>query len=601
MSIAYNKRTHKNGELRKQHVGTEVRLVGWAQNYRDLGGMAFIDIRDHSGISQVKFNPQTDPESHKLAGTIRREDVIAVEGVVAERGENVNPKLPTGEVEVEGKALNILSKSDTPPFEVSDELDVSEDARLRYRVLDLRRPRMQNVLRLRHRLAKAVRDYFDEQGFIEIETPVLGKSTPEGARDYLVPSRVYPGRFFALPQSPQIYKQLFMIAGFDRYCQIVRCFRDEDLRADRQPEFTQIDLEMAFVQVDDVLELVEGAVKAMFKAGIGVDIPTPFPRMSYKEAMDRFGIDRPDLRFGLEIQDVTEIARQADFKIFSEAIAAGGCVKCIVVEGGAEMTRKVTDGLTEELKGIGAGGLPLTKVIKSESGEPEFSTGVAKFLQPLCVQLLKATGAKVGDAIFFMPGSYGDVCKYLHHTRTRLAEILDLIPEGQWNLLWVVDFPAFEWDETEKRYYSLHHPFTAPRDEDIPLLDTDPSKVIAKAYDLTLNGIEMAGGSIRIHQREVQSKVFGLLGISEAEAHEKFEYLLDALRFGAPPHGGIAMGFDRWVMLMGQQNSLRDVIAFPKTQRAVCPLTGAPGEVSDAQLEELGIDYRPEVKAKRNR
>lgn len=600
MAIAYNKRTHKNGELRKEHVAQQVLLVGWAQNYRDLGGMAFIDLRDHTGITQVKFNPQTDPDAHKIAGTIRREDVIAVQGVVAERGDNVNPKLPTGEIEVEGKNVEILSKSDTPPFDISDDIDVSEDTRLRHRVLDLRRTKMQNTLRLRHRLAKAIRDYFDSQGFIEIETPVLGKSTPEGARDYLVPSRVYPGKFYALPQSPQIYKQLFMMAGFDRYCQIVRCFRDEDLRADRQPEFTQVDLEMAFVQVDDVLEVVEGVVKAMFKSGIGVDIPTPFPRMSYHEAMDRFGIDRPDLRYGLELKDITELAAKTDFKVFTDATKAGGVVKCIVVEGGAEMTRKVTDALTDELRGVGAGGLPLTKVIKSDAGEPELSTGVAKFLQPHCADLLAATGAKIGDAIFFMPGSYADVCKHLHHTRTRLAEILDLIPKNQWNLLWVVDFPTFEWSEQDKRYYSLHHPFTAPRDEDIPLLDTDPGKVIAKAYDLTLNGIEMAGGSIRIHRRDVQSKVFQLLGISEAEAHEKFEYLLDALRFGAPPHGGIAMGFDRWVMLLAEQESLRDVIAFPKTQRAVCPLTGAPGEVSDAQLVELGVDYRPEIKAKRS-
>ena len=600
MAIAYNQRTHKNGELRLEHVGQDVLLVGWAQNYRDLGGMAFIDIRDYTGITQVKFNPQTDPEAHKLAGTVRREDVIAVRGVVAPRGENVNPKLPTGQIEVEGHALEVLSKSQTPPFEVTDALDASEDARLRYRVLDLRRPVMQKTLRLRHRLAKSIRDYFDDAGFIEIETPVLGKSTPEGARDYLVPSRVYPGRFFALPQSPQIYKQLFMIAGFDRYCQIVRCFRDEDLRADRQPEFTQVDLEMAFVQVDDVLSVVEGVVQAMFKSGIGVDVPAPFPRITYREAMDRFGIDRPDTRFGLELQDVSQVVADSEFKIFTDAIASGGVVKCIVAPGAAELTRKVTDALTEELRGVGAGGLPLTKVVASESGQPQLSTGVAKFLQPVCGPLLAATGAAVGDAIFFMPGSYTDVCKYLHYTRTRLAEILDLIPPDRWNLLWVVDFPAFEWDETEQRYYSLHHPFTAPRDEDIPLLDTDPGQVIAKAYDLTLNGIEMAGGSIRIHQRDVQAKVFSLLGISEEQAHEKFEYLLDALRFGAPPHGGIAMGFDRWVMMLAGCSSLRDVIAFPKTQRAVCPLTGAPGEVADAQLAELGIDYRPEVKLKRN-
>ncbi len=589
-----------NGELRKEHEGQEVILVGWAQNYRDLGGMAFIDIRDYTGITQVKFNPQTDPESHKLAGTIRREDVIAVRGNVILRGENVNPKLPTGEIEIAGHELDLLSKADTPPFEVSDDIDAGEDSRLKYRVVDLRRPKMQKLMRLRHRLAKASRDYFDEQGFVEIETPVLGKSTPEGARDYLVPSRVYPGQFFALPQSPQLYKQMLMMAGYDRYCQIVRCFRDEDLRADRQPEFTQIDLEMAFVQVEDVISCVEGAVQRMFKEGIGVDVQIPFKRMTYKEAMDRFGIDRPDMRFGLELQDITAVCEKTDFKIFKEAIASGGVVKCIVVKGGGTMTRKETDGLTEELKGIGAGGMPVTKVVEGDGGKPELSTGVAKFLQPVCDDLLAATGAEAGDLIVCMPGTYADVCKYLHFVRTRLAEMLDLIPEDEWNLMWVVDFPMFEWDEEEKRYCSLHHPFTAPRDEDIPLLDTDPGKALSKAYDLTLNGIELGGGSIRIHQAKVQSKIFELLGLSAEEAHDKFEFLLDALRFGAPPHGGLALGFDRIVMMLGKCLSLRDVIAFPKTQRAVCPLTNAPGDVAEAQLEELGIDLRPEVKARKN-
>ena len=599
MAIPYNRRTHKNGELRKEQVGQEVILVGWAQNYRDLGGMAFIDVRDFTGITQVKFNPQTDPVAHELAGTVRREFVIAVRGNIALRGENVNPKLPTGEIEVEGHELNILSKSDTPPLEIDDNTDASEDVRLKHRVLDLRRPKMQEMLRLRHRLAHAAREHFNEQGFVEIETPVLGKSTPEGARDYLVPSRVYPGKFFALPQSPQLYKQLLMMAGFDRYCQIVRCFRDEDLRADRQPEFTQIDIEMAFVQVDDVLEIVEGAVQRMFREGIGIDVPTPFPRMSYAEAMDRYGIDRPDLRFGLELQDISALADTTDFSIFKSAIASGGVVRCIVIPGGGDLTRKITDGLTEEIKGIGGGGMPITKIVKGESGDAELATGVAKFLQSICKELLVETGAKIGDAIVFMPGSKADVCKYLHHVRTRLAQIMNLIPENEWNLLWVVDFPTFEWSEDDQRYYSLHHPFTAPRDEDIPLLDTDPGKVLAKAYDLTLNGIEMAGGSIRIHQRDVQSKVFSLLGLTEEEAHEKFEFLLSALRYGAPPHGGIAMGFDRWVMMLAGCSSLRDVIAFPKTQRAVCPLTNAPGEVADAQLAELGIDLRPEVKAKK--
>ncbi len=599
MAIPYNRRTHKNGELRKQDEGKEVILVGWAQNYRDLGGMAFIDVRDYSGITQVKFNPQTDPVSHKLAGTIRREDVIAVRGEVIPRGENVNPKLPTGEIEVAGHELDILSKAETPPFDVSDEIDAGEDTRLRYRVIDLRRPKMQKLMRLRHRLAKAARDYFDEQGFVEIETPVLGKSTPEGARDYLVPSRVYQGKFFALPQSPQLYKQMLMMAGFDRYCQIVRCFRDEDLRADRQPEFTQIDLEMAFVQVDDVLDCIEGSVQRMFKEGIGVDVTPPFPRMTYREAMDRFGIDRPDMRFGLELQDISSIAAKTEFSVYREALEGGGVVKCIVVKGGSTMTRKETDGLTDELKGVGAGGLPLTKVVAGQSGRGELSTGVAKFLQPVCDELLAVTGAEPGDLIFTMPGSYADVSKYLHHLRSILGERLGLIQQDQWNLLWVVDFPLLEWDEESGRWFSLHHPFTAPRDEDLELLDTDPGKVLSKAYDLTLNGIELGGGSIRIHQAQVQSKIFSLLGLSTEEAHEKFEFLLDALKYGAPPHGGLALGFDRIAMLLGGCSSLRDVIAFPKTQRAVCPLTNAPGDIADEQLVELGIDYRAEIKAKR--
>ncbi len=601
MALPYNRRTHFNGELRKEHVGQEVLLVGWAQTARDLGGMRFIDIRDYTGITQVKFNPQTDPQAHQIAGAIRREFVLAVRGTVVARGENVNPKVPTGEIEVEAREVDILSKADTPPFSIEDEDEGSEEARLKYRVVDLRRPRMQRIMRLRHRLAKAARDYFAEQGFVEIETPFLGKSTPEGARDYLVPSRVQLGHFYALPQSPQLYKQLFMMAGFDRYCQIVRCFRDEDLRADRQPEFTQVDLEMAFVQVDDVLECVEGAVQSMFREGIGVEVTTPFPRMTYTDAMNRFGIDRPDLRFGLELQDVTDVVRDTEFAVFKDAIAAGGVVKCIVVPGGAELTRNVTDGLTEELRGIGAGGLPLVKVIKNASGEPELSTGVAKFLHAKRDELMQAVNADIGDAIFFMPGPWADVCKHLHHLRTRLAEILKLVPADQWNLLWVVDFPLFEWDEHEQRYFSLHHPFTSPRDEDVALLDTNPGKVMAKAYDLTLNGIEMAGGSIRIHSRDVQAKVFSLLGISEEEAHEKFQFLMDALRFGAPPHGGIAMGFDRFVMMLGKQESLRDVIAFPKTQRAYCPLTGAPGAVRPEQMVELGVDFRPEIKAKLER
>jgi aspartyl-tRNA synthetase len=390
-----------------------------------------------------------------------------------------------------------------------------------------------------------------------------------------------------------------MVAGFDRYAQIVRCFRDEDLRADRQPEFTQLDMEMSFVQADDVMTMVEGCVVDIFKKGIGVDITTPLPRMTEQEAMERFGIDRPDTRFGLELQDLTDVAGQTEFKVFTDAIADGGVVKCIVVPGGEKLTRKITDGLTDELRGIGAGGLPVTKVVPKEGGAgAELATGVAKFLQPVCGPLCEKVGAKPGDAMFFAAGRFADACKYLHYTRTRLAEIMDLIPEGKWNLLWVVDFPLLVWDEDEGRYFSSHHPFTAPRDEDLPLLDTEPGKVRAKAYDLVLNGMEMAGGSIRIHRRDIQRKVFEKLGIGEEEARLKFQHLMEALRYGAPPHGGIAFGLDRWVMSLANVPSIRDVIAFPKTQKAVCPLTSAPSLVDDRQLAELGIDLRPEVKAK---
>jgi aspartyl-tRNA synthetase len=451
---------------------------------------------------------------------------------------------------------------------------------------------MQEIFRLRDRIARAIREFFHEHGFVEIETPFLTKSTPEGARDYLVPSRVRAGTFYALPQSPQLFKQLFMISGFDRYAQIVRCFRDEDLRLDRQPEFTQLDMEMAFVQREDVMEVVEACVQRIFKDALNIDIPLPLPRMTEHEATERFGIDRPDTRFGLELQDVTDLMREVDFNVFREAIDKGGVVKCIVASGGDKLTRKITDGLTEELKGMGGAGLLLTKVAQGAGGV-ELQTGIAKFLQPIAAKLCQKTGAVTGDTVFFMPGTNADVCKYLHHVRTRLGTILDLIPKDKWDLLWVVDFPLLTWVEEEKRWASTHHPFTAPLDEDLHMLDTDPGKVRDKAYDLVLNGTEMAGGSIRIHRKDVQTQVFRILGISDEEAKEKFEFLLDALRFGAPPHGGIAFGLDRWVMKLAQTSSLRDVIAFPKTQRAICPLTNAPSSVSKKQLDELYLALKP--------
>lgn len=592
LTVAYNKRSHHCGELRASDVGQTVLLAGWVNTRRDHGGLTFVDLRDHTGITQLRFTPDSHADAHEAARGLHNEDVIAITGKVLHRGEWVNPKIPTGEVEVEVDKIDVLSRSKPLPFQVNDDFEAGEELCLQYRFLHLRRPEMQRIFRMRHTLARTIRNFFADYGFVEIETPFLTKSTPEGARDYLVPSRVRPGAFYALPQSPQLFKQLFMVAGFDRYAQIVRCFRDEDLRADRQPEFTQLDMEMAFVQPDDVITIVEGCVKAIFKDCLNLDVKTPFPRMTEHEAVSRFGIDRPDTRFGLELQDITDICKEIDFNVFREAIDKGGIVKCLVASGGDTLTRKITDGLTEEVRGMGGGGLPLVKVGQGANGI-EFSTGIAKFIQPIAANLCARVGAKTGDTIFFMPGKVTDVNRYMHHIRTRLGNLLNLIPAGLWNMLWVVDFPLVVWDEEEKRWGSTHHPFTAPLDEDVPLMDTDPAKVRSKAYDLVLNGTEMAGGSIRIHNSEVQKKVFSLLGISSEEAHEKFEFLLNALSFGAPPHGGIAFGFDRWVMMLANSQSLREVIAYPKTQRAVCPLTNAPDTVSKKQLDELFLMTKP--------
>ncbi len=594
MGLPYNKRTHRCGELRGGDVNKTVLLAGWVNSSRDHGGMTFIDLRDHTGLTQLRFRPNEHPAAHAIARDLHGEDVIAVRGQVISRGDKTNPKLPTGEIEVDVTEVEVLSHAAPLPVQIADMGAASEELRLKYRYLDFRRPQMQKIFRMRALMGHTIRSYFHEHGFVEIETPFLGKSTPEGARDYLVPSRVKPGTFYALPQSPQIFKQLFMIGGFDRYAQLVRCFRDEDLRADRQPEFTQLDMEMAFVDREDVMTMVEGCIQRLFKVVLNVDVQTPFPRMTEHEAMERFGIDRPDTRFGLELQNVTEFARRTDFKVFREAIDAGGVVKCIVAKGAEQtLTRSVIDNqLTEEIKGIGGSGLPYTKVSRSASGGREFTTGVAKFLQPMCDELCAHLGADVGDVILFMPGSYDDVCKYLNHLRGRLGQLLKLIPENQWNLLWVIDFPLFIWDKDEQRWFSTHHPFTAPIDEDLHLLDSEPGKVRDKAYDLVLNGIEMAGGSIRIHRQDIQSKVFGLLGISPEEAQEKFSYLLDGLRMGAPPHGGIAFGFDRWAMMFAGADSLRDVIAYPKTQRAYCPMMDTPSAVDEKQLRELHIGVK---------
>jgi len=574
-------------------VGQSAILTGWVDVRRDLGGIIFIDLRDRAGIVQLKFDPETNPQAHKIAEAIRNEYCIVVRGDVLARPPGlVNPKIKTGAVEVLVREVEILSTSKTPVFEIADEIDTNEETRLRFRYLDLRRTPMQQALITRHRIAKAMRDYLDTQGFIEIETPFLTKSTPEGARDFLVPSRLQIGSFYALPQSPQLFKQLLMMSGFDRYMQIVRCFRDEDLRADRQPEFTQLDLEMSFVQPEDVLRVTEGCLAHVMRSVLGVEIPTPFPRMSYAQAMAEYGIDRPDTRYDLRIKDISEIAGRSDFTIFREALAKGGVVRAIRVPGGADMTRKETDTLTEAMRGIGAGGLPLVKVAAAEGGarQPVFQTGVAKFFTPeLTSQVMAATEAQVGDIIFFAADTEANVCKYLSWLRSVIAQKRNLIPAGRWNFLWVIDFPMFEYHEEEGRHYAVHHPFTAPRDEDLDLLEQEPSKCRAKAYDVVLNGIELGGGSIRIHRRDVQERVFKLLRLSPEEQQLKFGFLLEALKYGPPPHGGIALGLDRTVMLLTGRDNIRDVFSFPKTARATCPMTEAPSPVTQDQLDELGL------------
>jgi len=601
VAIAYNKRTCDCGTLRASDVGKSVILAGWVNNYRDHGdNLVFIDLRDRGGLTQCRFNVDTDPDATKLARSLRKEDVIVVRGEVISRGQNVNPKLPTGEIEVSVHEVQVLNKSLTPPFEVADHVEANEDLRLKYRFLDLRRGPMQKGIITRHKVLQAFRQFYYHEGFLDIETPILTKSTPEGARDYLVPSRVWPGQFYALPQSPQLFKQLLMISGFDRYMQIARCFRDEDLRADRQPEFTQVDLEMAFVDVDNVLDVVERSLSYVWKQVIGVDVPTPFRRMRYDDAMRDYGSDKPDLRYDLKLIDVSEVARKTEFKVFTDAIARGGVVKTICLPGGAEMTRKETDGLTAEIQGIGAGGLPLCKVVAGASGKLELQTGAAKFFPgELGDEVIRATGAGNGDMIFFAAGRFADVCKYLNWLRTTLAERRKMIPKDRWEFLWIVDMPAFEWSEDERRWVFMHHPFTMPHDEDLPILESNPGAVRAKCYDIVLNGVELGSGSIRIHDRGVQSRIFRMLGLSDEEAMTKFTHLLTALQYGAPPHGGLALGLDRIAMLLAGAASIRDVTAFPKTQKAFCPLTECPSEVDPKQLDELGIDLNAATKAKK--
>ncbi len=580
------KRSCYCGEPRVDGVGRELILGGWVQRRRDHGGLIFVDLRDRSGVIQVVFNPEIDPASHEKAKQIRSEDVLAVRGSLTKRPpETVNRELSTGEVELSVRELRLLNASQVPPFLIEDETDANENTRLKYRYLDLRRPQSLGHLLLRYRMTKKIRDYLDSKGFIEVETPVLTKSTPEGARDYLVPSRIYPGKFYALPQSPQLFKQILMVGGLDRYFQIVRCFRDEDLRADRQPEFTQLDMEMSFVQPEDVIDMVEGMMTALFKELKGIELKRPFPRLSWEEARSRYGTDKPDLRFSLELIDFSSAFKGSQVKVFSGAIEKGGLVKGVKVAGGANLSRKELDDLTAFVSLYGAKGLAWIKFTEGDWQSP-----IAKFLsEKERGEILSLTRAKSGDILFFVADEPKVVYEALANLRLHLGEKLGLISEKDYSLLWVVDFPLLEYDPEEKRHVSVHHPFTAPLEEDLPLLEKEPLKVRSKAYDLVLNGVEIGGGSVRIHQVELQKQLLGLLGIGPEEAKEKFGFFLEALGFGAPPHGGIAFGIDRMAMILSGARSLRDVIAFPKSQRAVCLLTDAPSSVDARQLKELGI------------
>jgi aspartyl-tRNA synthetase len=583
------KRTHNATAIDLDLLGENVTLNGWVNSRRDHGGLIFIDLRDRSGIIQVVFNPELDEASFHLAESVRGEYVVAVRGQVRARPKDTeNPNLKTGKVEIYAEQMEVLNPAKTPPFYIENGIEVEELLRLRYRYLDLRRPEMRDNLMLRHRVVKSIRDYLDEQDFIEIETPILGRSTPEGARDYLVPSRVHPGEFFALPQSPQQYKQMLMVAGMEKYFQIARCFRDEDLRADRQPEFTQLDLEMSFVDEEDIISLIEGMMPRLFKEGPGLEIATPFPRLSYAEAMLKYGSDQPDLRFGWEIVDITDLVKEVEFKVFSGAIADGGVVRALNAKTCGSFTRKEIDDLGRLAVEFGAKGLAWINVTDTELKSP-----ITKFFSPEQMQpILAALDAQPGDLLLFGADQTDIVARVLGVLRLHLGRRLNLCDPKALAFAWVRDFPLVEYDEEEKRFVAVHHMFTAPRIEDIALLDSDPGQVKARAYDLVLNGIEIGGGSIRIHRRDWQEKMFSIVGMSQEDAAEKFGYMLDAFEYGAPPHGGVAFGIDRLIMLMAGRESIRDVIAFPKTQSAACPMTNAPSTVSPKQLRELSLKLR---------
>ncbi|WPC41275.1 aspartate--tRNA ligase [Clostridium sp. JS66] len=580
------KRTIMCGELRETHVGNKYTVMGWVQRRRNLGGLEFVDLRDRSGILQVVFGEEINKEAFEKANTVRSEYCIAVTGTLVKR-EAANKDLPTGMVELKGESIKILSESETPPIYIKENLDAAENIRLKYRYLDLRRPDMQKIFMIRHKAAKVVRDFLDQNGFLEMETPILGKSTPEGARDYLVPSRNFPGKFYALPQSPQLFKQLLMVSGYDRYFQIAKCFRDEDLRANRQPEFTQIDMELSFVEEDDVMELNERLVQKVFKEIAGVDVKLPIERMPYKIAMEKYGSDKPDLRFGMEINDISETVKDIDFKVFQDALANGGSVRAIKAPNCAAMGRKQIDKLVDFVKTYGAKGL--VWVAYKEDG---IKSSIAKFMnEEQTKAVLDKIQAKVGDLVLVVADKNSVVFQSLGALRLHMAKETGILENNnEYRFVWVTEFPLFSYNEEEQRFQAEHHPFTAPMDEDIQYLESDPGRVRAKAYDIVLNGEELGGGSIRIHDIKLQEKMLKVLGFTEERAWNSFGFLLEAFKFGAPPHGGLAYGFDRMIMFLAGTENIKDVIAFPKNQNAFCPLTEAPNVVEETQIKELGIN-----------